>query len=25
MGMTYEELGNFGKLWKIARCGPVSM
>ena len=25
MGMTYEELGNFGKLRKIARCGPVSM
>jgi NAD+ synthase (glutamine-hydrolysing) len=23
MGMTYEELGNFGKLRKIARCGPV--
>lgn len=25
MGMTYEELGYFGKLRKIARCGPVSM
>jgi NAD+ synthase (glutamine-hydrolysing) len=25
MGMTYEELGNFGKLRKISRCGPVSM
>jgi len=25
MGMTYEELGHFGKLRKISRCGPVSM
>lgn len=25
MGMTYEELSNFGRLRKIARCGPVSM
>lgn len=25
MGMTYEELGWFGKLRKISRCGPVSM
>jgi NAD+ synthase (glutamine-hydrolysing) len=25
MGMTYEELGHFGRLRKIARCGPVSM
>ena len=25
MGMTYEELGWFGKLRKIGRCGPVSM
>jgi NAD+ synthase (glutamine-hydrolysing) len=25
MGMTYEELGFFGKLRKISRCGPVSM
>jgi len=25
MGMTYEELGWFGRLRKIARCGPVSM
>lgn len=25
MGMTYEELGHFGKLRKLARCGPVSM
>jgi NAD+ synthase (glutamine-hydrolysing) len=25
MGMTYEELGYFGKLRKIERCGPVSM
>jgi len=25
MGMTYEELGYFGKLRKISRCGPVSM
>ncbi|KAG7355090.1 NAD+ synthetase [Nitzschia inconspicua] len=25
MGMTYEELGWFGRLRKIGRCGPVSM
>jgi hypothetical protein len=25
MGMTYEELSVFGRLRKIARCGPVSM
>jgi NAD+ synthase (glutamine-hydrolysing) len=25
MGMTYEELGVFGKLRKISRCGPVRM
>jgi len=25
MGMSYEELGYFGRLRKIARCGPVSM
>jgi NAD+ synthase (glutamine-hydrolysing) len=25
MGMTYEELGWFGRLRKISRCGPVSM
>jgi NAD+ synthase (glutamine-hydrolysing) len=25
MGMTYEELGVFGRLRKIHRCGPVSM
>jgi NAD+ synthase (glutamine-hydrolysing) len=25
MGMTYEELGYFGRLRKIDRCGPVSM
>lgn len=25
MGMTYEELGHFGRLRKISRCGPVSM
>jgi NAD+ synthase (glutamine-hydrolysing) len=25
MGMSYEELGHFGKLRKLARCGPVSM
>jgi len=25
MGMSYEELGYFGKLRKISRCGPVSM
>jgi len=25
MGMTYEELGMFGRLRKISRCGPVSM
>jgi len=25
MGMTYEELGIFGRLRKLHRCGPVSM
>lgn len=25
MGMTYEELGWFGRLRKFSRCGPVSM
>lgn len=25
MGMTYEELGLYGRLRKIYRCGPVSM
>ncbi|XP_055388575.1 uncharacterized protein LOC129617270, partial [Condylostylus longicornis] len=25
MGLTYEELGIFGKLRKVLRCGPVSM
>lgn len=25
MGMSYEELGIFGKLRKVYRCGPVSM
>lgn len=25
MGMSYHELGLFGKLRKISRCGPVSM
>ena len=25
MGMSYEELGWFGRLRKISRCGPVSM
>ena len=25
MGMTYEELGLFGRLRKLGRCGPVSM
>jgi hypothetical protein len=25
MGMTYEELGVYGRLRKVARCGPVSM
>jgi len=25
MGMTYEELGVFGRLRKLGRCGPVSM
>mmetsp|Transcript_21878 Transcript_21878/g.27602 ORF Transcript_21878/g.27602 Transcript_21878/m.27602 type:complete len:475 (+) Transcript_21878:2-1426(+) len=25
MGMTYKELGAFGRLRKISRCGPVSM
>lgn len=25
MGMTYEELGIFGRLRNIYRCGPLSM
>ena len=25
MGMTYDELGAYGRLRKISRCGPVSM
>lgn len=25
MGMTYAELGMYGRLRKLARCGPVSM
>jgi NAD+ synthase (glutamine-hydrolysing) len=25
MGMTYEELGIYGRLRKVANCGPVSM
>jgi len=25
MGMTYDELGVFGSMRKISRCGPVSM
>lgn len=25
MGMTYEELSVYGRLRKVARCGPVSM
>lgn len=25
MGMTYEELGHFGRLRKVQRCGPLSM
>lgn len=25
MGMTYDELSQFGRLRKVARCGPVSM
>ena len=25
MGMTYAELSHFGRLRKVARCGPVSM
>ena len=25
MGMTYDELGWFGRLRKLGRCGPVSM
>jgi NAD+ synthase (glutamine-hydrolysing) len=25
MGMSYDELGHFGKLRKLSRCGPVSM
>jgi hypothetical protein len=24
MGITYEELGVFGRLRKISRCGPVA-
>lgn len=25
MGMTYEELSVYGRLRKVARCGPVAM
>lgn len=25
MGMTYDELGVYGKLRKISKCGPVKM
>ena len=25
MGMTYEELGIYGRLRKMEKCGPVSM
>lgn len=25
MGMSYEELGVYGRLRKVARCGPLSM
>jgi len=25
MGMSYEELGHFGRLRKMSRCGPVGM
>lgn len=25
MGMTYEELGLYGRLRKVVRCGPVAM
>ena len=25
MGMTYEELGVYGRLRKVVRCGPVAM
>ena len=25
MGMSYDELGQFGRLRKMERCGPVSM
>jgi NAD+ synthase (glutamine-hydrolysing) len=25
MGMTYDELGDFGRLRKLSRCGPVTM
>jgi NAD+ synthase (glutamine-hydrolysing) len=25
MGMSYEELSVYGRLRKVARCGPVSM
>jgi len=25
MGMTYEELGIYGRLRKMDKCGPVSM
>jgi hypothetical protein len=25
MGMTYDDLGIYGRLRKVARCGPVAM
>jgi NAD+ synthase (glutamine-hydrolysing) len=25
MGMTYDDLGVYGRLRKMARCGPVAM
>jgi NH3-dependent NAD+ synthetase len=25
MGMTYDELGVYGRLRKVVRCGPVAM
>ncbi len=25
MGMSYEELGVYGRLRKVARCGPLAM
>lgn len=25
MGMTYKELGRFGRLRKMQRCGPLAM